>query len=121
MPNENDWIGEKIIQYKVGDLKEDIDELKHDMKEMSIAINKLTTMNTVLNDYKQSLDMAWKEIRDIQNTCTIRQHHIDWIKAHEHDETPQGWWDQMVSSVTTHGVWIIISVVIATIVSKTME
>lgn len=124
MPDSGKWHTEmdnpEVIKYKLGDLKEDIDELKKEMKSMSKALNDLTNVHSTLHDHKKSLDLAWDEIRAIQETCMIRQHQIDWVRQHERDESPQDWWERVTSSSVSHGVWIVISVIIAIIITNVM-
>jgi len=108
----------EILNYRLCDLKNDIEELKKDMKDMSKAVNEMTGVYKNLDEQRASLDAAWKEIRSIQETCLIRQQQIEWVKSHSRDETPQDWWERTTSTTLAHGVWIVVSVVVATMITK---
>jgi predicted nucleic acid-binding Zn-ribbon protein len=108
----------QVLRYKLSDLKEDMAELKKDMRAMSEQINQLTKVHSSVTDIKRSLDNAWVEIRAINERCLSRQHQIDWVKQHEDNPTSEEWYNKMVSGALSHGLWILLTAVIVTFITK---
>lgn len=92
------------IEVSIEDIKDDIADIKEVLKGLTTAVSTLAVqeerqgrMQQDIDKILQSIDAQWKAIRSIQDTCRIREKHVEFAEGLMQKPDSQSWWNAKVT------------------------
>lgn len=95
------------MEVSIEDIKDDIADIKEVLKGLTTAVSTLAVqeerqgrMQQDIDKILQSIDAQWKAIRSIQDTCRIREKHVDFAEKLMGQPDSRTWWNAKVTGAT---------------------